>query len=153
MAKKTNRQATGRELHDLFREVFELQATLSGVMDKVHEQAGLSTSQLKIIRALSDLGPTTVPDLAAVFGVTRQFIQTVCNGLQAREFLEFRENPRHKRSKLVALTEPGRIAFQQARQKEEEIIEKSLPAMHPGKAKEACKLLESIRKAVQKKIV
>jgi DNA-binding MarR family transcriptional regulator len=69
--------------------------------------------------------------------------------LHGRGFLEFRDNPRHKRSKLVALTESGRSAFQQARQKENEIIEKALPAIHPGKAKEAGRLLESIRKAVQ----
>jgi DNA-binding MarR family transcriptional regulator len=40
-----------------------------------------------------------------------------------RGFIEFTDNPRPKRSKLAALTESGRIAFRQARQKENEIIE------------------------------
>jgi hypothetical protein len=48
------------------------------------------------------------------------------------------------------LTEPGRIAFRQARQKEHKIIEQALPGINPDKATEACELLESIRKAVQK---
>jgi DNA-binding MarR family transcriptional regulator len=149
MPKKSNQQMAGQVLHDLFREVFELQASLSAIMDKVHERAGLSTSQHKIIRALSNLGPATVPDLAAALGVTRQFVQTVCNNLKASGFLEFKENPRHKRSRLLALTDAGRIAFQQARQKENEIIEKALPAIQPGKAEDAGRLLKSIRKAVQ----
>ena len=87
--------------------------------------------------------------LQAVCGLW-QFVQTVCNDLITRGFVKFVDNPRHKRSKLAKLTEPARIAFQQARQKENEIIEEALPAIHPVKAKEAGKLLESIRKAVQK---
>ena len=142
-----------KELHDLFREVFKLQATLSAIMDKVHDQAGLSTSQHKIIRALNHIGKATVPDIAAELGVTRQFVQTVCNDLLTCGFIKFADNPRHKRSKLAELTEPGRIALQQARQKENKIIEEVLPAIHPAKAKEAGNLLELIRKAVQKKSV
>lgn len=88
--------------------------------------------------------------MAAFLGVSRQFVQTVCNDLLSHGFLEFKDNPRHKRSKLAALTEPGHIAFRQARQKENEIIEHSLPGINPDKAIEACKLLECVRKAVQK---
>lgn len=150
MAKKRIQQATGKEIHDLFREVFELQAALSHIMDKVHEQAGMSTGQHKIIRALNHIGPATVPDIAAALGVTRQNVQTVCNNLIARGFIKFTDNPRHKRSKLAELTESGRIAFQQARQKEDEIIAEALPAVHAVRVKEAGKILESIRQAVQK---
>jgi len=150
MAEKTIKHTAGKELHDLFREVFELHTALSGIMDKVHEQAGLSTSQHKIMRTLSHIGPATVPDLAALLGVSRQFVQTVCNDLLSHGFLQFTDNPRHKRSKLAILTEPGRSAFRQARQKEDTIIEEALPEIDPGKAAEACELLEGIRKAVQK---
>ena len=150
MTEQTIKHTAGREFHDLFREVFELHAALLGIMDKVHEQAGLSTSQHKVIRALSHIGPATVPDMAVFLGVSRQFVQTVCNDLHSRGFLEFSDNPRHKRSKLTEITEPGRIAFQQARRKENKIIEQALPGINPDKAAQACELLESIRKAVQK---
>lgn len=150
MAEKTIKHATGKALHDLFREVFELRNALSTIMDKVHEQAGLSTSQHRIMRALNHIGPATVPDMAALLGVSRQFVQTVCNDLLSQGFLVFTDNPRHKRSKLASLTEPGRLAFQQARQKEDKIIEQVLPGIEPDKVKEACELLKSIRKTVQK---
>jgi hypothetical protein len=42
------------------------------------------------------------------------------------------------------------IAFQQARQKENTIIEEALPDIDPGKAAEVCKMQECIQKAVQK---
>ena len=151
MTKKTGNHKTGKALYDLFREVFELQAALSVIMDTVHEQAGLSTSQHKIMRTLSHIGPATVPDIAVVLGVSRQFVQTVCNNLLSYEFIEFAANPRHKRSKLAALTERGRIAFRQSRKNENKIIEQTLPGVDPVKAREACKLLESIRTAVQRK--
>jgi len=150
MEEKNIEPTAGKQLHDLFREVFKLHAALSGIMDKVHEQAGLSISQHKILRALSDIGPATVPDMAALLGVSRQFVQTVCNDLLSRGFIEFTDNPRHKRSKLAASTESGRIAFRQARQKENEIIEQAMPGIDPDKATDARELLERIRKAVQK---
>ena len=140
----------GKALHDLFREVFKLQAALSGIMDRVHEQAGLSTSQIKIMRVLSRIGPATVPDIAAVLGVSRQFVQTVCNNLLSCEFTEVAVNPRHKRSKLLALTKRGRNAFRQARKNEDKIIGQALPEIDPVRVREACELLESIRTAVQK---
>jgi DNA-binding MarR family transcriptional regulator len=149
MAIKTTKQTAGKALHDLFREVFELHAALSSVMDKVHEQAGLSTSQHKIMRTLGHIGPATVPDMAVLLGVSRQFVQTVCNDLQTRGFIEFKDNPRHKRSKLAAMTKPGRSAFQQARQKENNIIAKALPEIDPRAAIEACELLKCVRKAVK----
>ena len=150
MAQKTVKHKTGKALHDLFREVFNLHAALSEIMDKIQEQAGLSTAQHKIMRVLTHIGPATVPDIAAVLGVSRQFVQTVCNALLSCGFLEFTDNPRHKRSKLAVLTAPGRRAFRQARKNENQIIEKFLPGIDPDKATEACELLGCIRRSVRK---
>ena len=120
-------ETPGAELHALFQEVFALQATLAGVMDRVHQEAGVTTPQHKVIRSLERLGSATVPDVAARLGVSRQFVQTICNELDARGWLAFRNNPRHKRSKLMELTPAGREAFCRARQNEDAIIERRLP--------------------------
>lgn len=138
----------GKEIHDLFREVFVLHGVLSHVMDMVHEQAGLSTSKHRIMRSLIRMGPATVPDVAAVLNVSRQFVQKTCNELYADGFIEFRDNPRHKRSKFVLLTKSGESAFAQARQKENAIIEQVMPDIDPDRAAEAREILKSIRKAI-----
>ena len=148
MTKKAIQHHSGQVLHDLFREVFALHAALSAVMDKVHEQAGLNTSQHKIMRSLTQIEPATVPDIGAMLGVSRQFVQTVCNDLLARGFIEFKKNPRHKRSKFAELTETGRIAFRNARQKENQIVEQALPEIDPERAKETRELLKCIREAL-----
>jgi DNA-binding MarR family transcriptional regulator len=150
MPGRAAKQAGGKALHDLFREVFASHAALSRVMDGIHAQAGLSTSQHKILRTLRRIGPAPVPDLAAVLGVSRQFVQAVCNDLCSNGFIEFTDNPRHKRSKLVVLTDSGRNAFRRARRKENKIIERTLPGINPGKAAEARELLASIRKVLEK---
>ena len=149
MVEKRKQQTAGEALHDLFREIFELHAALSKIMDKVHAKAGLSTSQLKIMRALARAGPTTVPDMAALLGVSRQFVQTVCNDLLARKFIEFSDNPRHKRSRIAALTEPGDIALLKARQKENSMIEQALPEIGSAEATNACQLLKRIKESIQ----
>jgi len=140
--------ATGQALHDLFREVFALQAALAAIMDQAHLQAGLSSSKHKVMRVLTRIGPTTVPDIAAGLGVSRQFVQTVCNQLLADELIAFAPNPRHKRSQLVDLTERGQTAFQRARRKENRIIEQVLPGFDGQRAADARALLETIRKAL-----
>ena len=150
MAKQQHHQDTGKVFHDLFREIFRLHAALASVMDGVHEQAGLSTPQAKIMRVLRHSELTTVPDIAATLGVSRQFVQTVCNDLLSRGLIEFADNPRHKRSKLVIITEAGLSAYQTARHKENDLIERSLPGIDPDQATAAHELLVSIRKAVQR---
>ena len=148
MDNKTRETGPGRKLHDLFREVFKLHSTLSMVMDGVHEQAGLSTAQHRIMQTLRKMDSATVPDMAFRLDVSRQFVQTVCNRLASMELIEFRDNPRHKRSKMVSLTDKGYAAYGTARRKEDEIIGQALADIDTAAATQASKLLKDIRKAV-----
>lgn len=148
MAAGKKAQPAGRALHDLFREVFALRALLARRMDQVHGQTGLSTPQRRIARQLHRLGPATVPDVAARLGVSRQSIQVVCNELVAAGLIEFTENPRHKRSRLVVLTAAGRRALQQAQRREEAFLAQVLPDIEAEDAAAARELLARIRKAL-----
>jgi len=150
MAASANKNRAGQAIHDLFREVFALHATLAATMDAVHQQAGLGTSQHRIMRALDRMAPATVPELAAALHVSRQFVQTVCNELLARGYVAFKQNPRHKRSKLAVLTTSGRSAFRQSRDRENRIIQQALPDIEPERVQAARGLLESIRKSLVK---
>jgi DNA-binding MarR family transcriptional regulator len=148
-ATRNNKNETGQVLHDLFKEVFELHSALSKIMDRVHVKAGFSTSQKKIMQTLNNIESATVPDMAASLGVSRQFVQTVCNDLFALGFLKFSDNPRHKRSKIAALTDRGVAAFQNAQQNENMIIEEAFPDIKTHRIKDAHALLQYIRKRIQ----
>jgi DNA-binding MarR family transcriptional regulator len=148
MGEKITDNRAGAALHDLFREVFALQAALARVMDKVHEQAGLTTPQRKVMQMMNRAGPATVPDIAARLGVSRQSVQVICNGLLSRALIKFTDNPRHKRSKFASLTQSGRLAYQQAQQLEYQMIEQVLPDIGLPKATEAHETLAHIREAL-----
>jgi DNA-binding MarR family transcriptional regulator len=145
------RYATGEQLHDLFHEVFALRDALSEVMDDVHERAGLRTAQCRIADALDRLGPAPVPQVAASLGVSRQFVQTVCNELEAMGLAQFSDSPRHKRSKLVSLTEKGRRILDRSGRAEAAIIEKALPDVDAAKVTGAAALLRGIGGRVRAK--
>jgi DNA-binding MarR family transcriptional regulator len=150
MAAASKKLTAGQALHDLFRELFALHEVLAKLVDTVHLQAGLSTSKLKIIDTLLQFGSATVPDIAARLEVSRQFVQTVCNDLLDREYVLFSDNPRHKRSKLMTLTDAGRSAYAKARDNEYRLIERLLPGIDSEGAGRACEILKQIRKTIQK---
>jgi DNA-binding MarR family transcriptional regulator len=64
-----------------------------------------------VLRMLVKQGAQTVPDMARSRPVSRQHCQTICNTLKAEGLVEFVDNPKHKRSKLVRATKKGRARF------------------------------------------
>lgn len=145
---KNKGESTGSVLHDLFREIFQLYDVLSSIKDTVHKQAGLGSPQRKIMQALYNHGPATVPHIASRLDVSRQFVQTVCNDLLTGELLDTIENPLHKRSRLIRISTAGLDALRQAQENENQIIEQSLPEINPKEAIQAVELLNRIRKNI-----
>jgi Transcriptional regulators len=78
------------------------------VAKQIHRQGELSGGRRGVLRDLDRLGPQTVPQMARVRPVSRQHIQTIVNQLAVEGYVEFIENPAHKRSHLVSLTEEGK---------------------------------------------
>ncbi|MCJ2164308.1 MULTISPECIES: MarR family transcriptional regulator [unclassified Pseudodesulfovibrio] len=139
------KHASGAQLHALFKELFHTQATLSVLMDDIHEQAGMRTSQVRLANTLVKLGRTTVPDVAHALNISRQFVQTAVNELEQQNMIVFLDNPRHKRSKLLELTDHGRETLRQVHKNEAAIIQQMLPDIDATSAVNACTLLECVR--------
>ena len=90
-----------------FENVIDLAHRMKAVATRVHEEEGFHAGTRAVLRMIDGMGPMTVPQLAKEKSVTRQFIQKLVNPLTEEGFLEARENPNHKRSPLIALTEEG----------------------------------------------
>ena len=77
----------------------------------VGQRAGLFTSwgagSFGFMRSLALMGPLTVPQIAQMRPTSRQRMQRLADELAAEGVVEFIENPRHRRSKLVRLTRKG----------------------------------------------
>lgn len=91
-------------------------------------EAGLAGTNLTVrMRAVLEMllryGEQTVPELAARLEIKRQYVQVMCNEALASGVVEQRENPRHKRSPILALTDTGRSLIEEIISKEMKLME------------------------------
>ena len=79
------------------------------------QKAGLITSwgggAFGFMRSLALLGPLTVPQIAQMRPTSRQRMQRLADELAAEGLVQFIDNPRHRRSKLVQLTRKGHACY------------------------------------------
>ena len=65
------------------------------------------------VRSLALIGPLTVPQIAQMRPTSRQRMQRLADELAAEGLVEFLDNPRHRRSKLVRLTRKGHARYRE----------------------------------------
>jgi DNA-binding MarR family transcriptional regulator len=96
---------------------------LKALGDELHGDLDVTTAMRAVMETLSDAGPMTVPQIAKLKGVTRQHIQLLADALVDAGLASVKENPAHRRSSLITLTEKGRRAFAKMRAREAPLIE------------------------------
>ena len=83
----------------------------------VGQKTGLITSwgggAFGFMRSLALLGPLTVPQIAEMRPTSRQRMQRLADELAAEGLVEFVDNPKHRRSKLVRLTRKGDARYRE----------------------------------------
>jgi DNA-binding MarR family transcriptional regulator len=83
----------------------------------IGQKSGLITSwgggAYGFMRSLALIGPLTVPQIAAMRPTSRQRMQRLADELAAEGLVEFLENPKHRRSKLVRLTPKGDVRYRE----------------------------------------
>jgi DNA-binding MarR family transcriptional regulator len=101
----------GEAIADLILEVAQFFFRLRAIGQK----AGLITSwgggAFGFMRSLALMGPLTVPQIARMRPTSRQRMQRLANELAAEGLVEFIDNPKHGRSKLVRLTRKGEAGY------------------------------------------
>jgi DNA-binding MarR family transcriptional regulator len=119
------------ERHAALDELTFMAALLYFRMRKAAEEmmgeGAQSSGRRSVLKSLSSGGPQTVPQMARFRAVSRQHVQKLVNGLVADGLVELVENPAHKRSRLVAITEAGSRLAEVTARRESEI----LPALAP----------------------
>jgi DNA-binding MarR family transcriptional regulator len=81
------------------------------------QKTGLITSwgggAFGFVRSLVLLGPLTVPQIAETRPTSRQRMQRLADELATEGLVEFIDNPKHRRSKLVQLTPKGEARYRE----------------------------------------
>jgi len=105
-------EAQRQSVRDLAVAVFQANGAIKANGDRLVADLGLTASLWQVLDALerSD-GEQTVAEIARLMGLRRQSVQRSADILHEQEFVDFVDNPVHKRAQLVRLTPAGRKAL------------------------------------------
>ncbi|MCR5979212.1 MarR family transcriptional regulator [Gordonia jinghuaiqii] len=88
---------------------FRLNGQFLSLAERLAEPAGLTATRWQVLGAI--LGqPLPVAAIARAMGITRQSVQRTADLLAADGLVEFRDNPAHRRARLLAPTAAGLAA-------------------------------------------
>ena len=103
----------GEAIADLVLEVAQFFFRLRAVGQKTGLITNWGAGAFGFMRSLALIGPLTVPQIAQMRPTSRQRMQRLADELAAEGLVEFINNPRHRRSKLVRLTRKGNARYRE----------------------------------------
>lgn len=92
--------------------VFKLGGLLVAEGNRLTADMGLTSARWKVLGAvaLSEV-PLTVAQIARTMGQARQSVQRIADQMNADGLIAYKDNPAHKRAKLIMLTRSGKDVY------------------------------------------
>jgi DNA-binding MarR family transcriptional regulator len=144
---KDGRQAM-LELNRLIQETRGFFHDLEDVSAGILAEDGLTPHQRRLLMSLRKHRQCTVPHLARRNGVSRQYVQTVMNELARHGLVVFRDNPAHKRSRLLALAPEGERRIRAIMVREGEVMQRVAASLSPKEVQQAVEALRQARRGL-----
>ncbi len=116
---RTEEVAALQELIDETRRFFH---QLRVAAQQVHGGSTMTAGLRGVLLDLFKNGDQTVPAMARARPVSRQHIQTLVDQLHRGGLLRLKNNPAHRRSKLISLTRAGHAAAEGMLKREAEVL-------------------------------
>ena len=104
----------------LIRRLFRAMAERA---DAYLRDSGLTAADRAVMEFLYPDSALTVPQIARRYQVSRQHVQVTVNRLLEEGLLRTRDNPQHKRSPLLHLSDLGRDTFAEIRRNEDTLLD------------------------------
>jgi DNA-binding MarR family transcriptional regulator len=113
--KRASRIATGKgeTIADLMLEVAQCFFRVRALGQKRGFITNWGAGAFGFLRSLALIGRLTVPQMAQMRPTSRQRMQRLADELAAEGLVEFVDNPRHRRSKLMRLTRKGNTRYRE----------------------------------------
>lgn len=134
---------------ELFNETRLLFHALKHWAERLHEGLDLTVPMRGVLELLLLQGPATVPGMARARGVSRQHVQQQVDALLGKGFVERQDNPAHKRSSLIGLTDKGRALIQNMRADELDALSRLQVGVSDAAVQEAAQVLAAWREALR----
>ncbi len=100
----------------LIRRAFRLMGTR---VDQYLKDLDISACDRSVMDYLYPDQKLSVPQIAELYDVSRQHIQSIVNSLLEREIVELHDNPKHKRSPLISFSKSGLELYREIRQRDD----------------------------------
>jgi DNA-binding MarR family transcriptional regulator len=100
----------GEVFTEVVLEVFRINGLALEAGDALTEPLGLSSARWQVLGVV-DHEPAPVANVARIMGLARQSVQQTADALERDGFIEYTENPHHRRAKLITMTPRGREAL------------------------------------------
>lgn len=136
-------------LDALFTATVSLFHALTAAAEDLHQQGNFTAGKRGLLRGLYQLGPQTVPQMARARPVSRQYIQMLTDRLAEEGLVEFVDNPAHKRSWLVRLTEKGKALIEAMLTREARVFKELSVPVSEQDVLAATAVLRSFREVFQ----
>jgi DNA-binding MarR family transcriptional regulator len=114
-SKGARRTAGGKReaIAELLLEVAQCFFRIRAAGQKTGFISGWGGGAFGFLRSLAVVGPLSVPQIAHMRPTSRQRMQRLADELAAEGLVEFIDNPKHRRSKLVRLTPKGEARYRE----------------------------------------
>jgi DNA-binding MarR family transcriptional regulator len=138
-----------KAVYGLIRDIRAAFNELASLSDRMIADLDMTAAMRAVLEHLRDGGPATVPEIARAKSVTRQHIQILADALTARGLTDYTDNPAHKRSKLLALSETGAARFSEVQRREEEVLQRLAVTMGGVDIEAARDAIAALRRALR----
>lgn len=102
----------GEVFTQIVLEIFKLNGLLLAEGDRITKPFELSSARWKVLGAVAMSEKSlTVAQIAREMGQARQSVQRIADRMVESGFFTWKENPAHKRAKLLQLTESGHFVY------------------------------------------
>lgn len=108
------------------------------------QHMGIAAADRAVMELIYPDKKLSVPEIARRYRASRQHVQVTVNSLVAKGLAEAVENPDHKRSPLITLTEEGRAMFKTILHRHREVTEALFADVPPADRRQARETLEKL---------
>lgn len=134
---------------ELVIEIFRLNGLILDAGDYLTQPVGLTSARWQVL-GIVEHGASPVANVARTMGLTRQTVQHTANGLKRNGFIIYRENPHHRRAKLIEITPKGQQALSQIGERQAAWAQRIAGMTESDRLADALALLRELHAALER---